>query len=152
MNVGLVRAICTTCLLGVGPEFGFTSLVTFCTTSAPLPNKTHSKTFMIACCAVFPTPLPLPPQGDNAIILAVTPANADLATSDALRIAREVDPPGDRTIGVLTKVDIMDKGTDCRWVGLHSSILTVVTVARSQGHLPCYMQVLQPDRVCVSKS
>lgn len=56
-------------------------------------------------------------QGDNAIILAVTPANADLATSDALRIAREVDPTGDRTIGVLTKVDIMDKGTDCRWVG-----------------------------------
>jgi hypothetical protein len=54
-------------------------------------------------------------QGDNAIILAVTPANADLATSDALRIAREVDPTGDRTIGVLTKVDIMDKGTDCRW-------------------------------------
>lgn len=59
-------------------------------------------------------------QGDNAIILAVTPANADLATSDALRIAREVDPPGDRTIGVLTKVDIMDKGTDCRCVAAHS--------------------------------
>jgi hypothetical protein len=38
-------------------------------------------------------------QGENAIILAVTPANADLATSDALRIAREVDPPGERTIG-----------------------------------------------------
>ncbi len=55
-------------------------------------------------------------QGDNAIILAVTPANADLATSDALRLAREVDPSGDRTIGVLTKVDIMDKGTDCRQV------------------------------------
>jgi len=53
-------------------------------------------------------------QGDNAIILAVTPANADLATSDALRISREVDPSGDRTIGVLTKVDIMDRGTDCR--------------------------------------
>ncbi len=29
-------------------------------------------------------------KGDNAIILAVTPANADLATSDALRMAREV--------------------------------------------------------------
>lgn len=38
-------------------------------------------------------------KGDNAIILAVTPANADLATSDALRMAREVDPSGDRTIG-----------------------------------------------------
>lgn len=53
-------------------------------------------------------------KGDNAIILAVTPANADLATSDALRLAKEVDPTGDRTIGVLTKVDIMDRGTDCR--------------------------------------
>lgn len=38
-------------------------------------------------------------KGDNAIILAVTPANADLATSDALRMARDVDPSGDRTIG-----------------------------------------------------
>eukprot|EP00798_Chlamydomonas_sp_ICE-L_P025635 gene25635-11293_t len=47
-------------------------------------------------------------KNDNAIILAVTPANADLATSDAIRMARE------RTIGVLTKVDIMDRGTDCR--------------------------------------
>ena len=53
-------------------------------------------------------------KNDNAIILAVTPANADLATSDALRMAREVDPTGERTIGVLTKVDIMDRGTDCR--------------------------------------
>ena len=53
-------------------------------------------------------------KGDNAIILAVTPANADLATSDALHLAREVDPSGDRTIGVLTKLDIMDPGTHAR--------------------------------------
>ena len=39
-------------------------------------------------------------QGENAIILAVTPANADLATSDALHLARQVDPAGDRTIGM----------------------------------------------------
>jgi hypothetical protein len=51
---------------------------------------------------------------ENVIILAVTPANADLATSDALRLAREVDPTGERTVGVLTKIDIMDPGTDCR--------------------------------------
>ncbi|KAF6255607.1 dynamin-related GTPase [Scenedesmus sp. NREL 46B-D3] len=61
-------------------------------------------------------------KGDNAIVLAVTPANADLATSDALRIAREVDPTGDRTIGVLTKVDIMDRGTDCREILLGKSL------------------------------
>jgi len=49
----------------------------------------------------------------NAIILAVTAANQDLANSDALKLARLVDPEGERTIGVLTKVDIMDQGTDC---------------------------------------
>ncbi|KAL4205755.1 Dynamin central region-domain-containing protein [Rhizopus microsporus] len=48
----------------------------------------------------------------NAIILAVTAANVDLANSDGLKLAREVDPEGLRTIGVLTKVDLMDQGTD----------------------------------------
>lgn len=43
----------------------------------------------------------------NAIILAVTSANTDLANSDGLKLAREVDPEGARTIGVLTKVDLM---------------------------------------------
>ncbi|KAH8117618.1 Dynamin central region-domain-containing protein [Phellopilus nigrolimitatus] len=46
------------------------------------------------------------------IILAVTAANTDLANSDGLKLAREVDPEGTRTIGVLTKVDLMDEGTD----------------------------------------
>ena len=45
--------------------------------------------------------------------MAVTPANQDLANSDALKLARKVDPHGERTIGVLTKVDLMDEGTDC---------------------------------------
>lgn len=36
----------------------------------------------------------------------------DLANSDALKIAREVDPSGSRTLGVLTKLDLMDSGTD----------------------------------------
>lgn len=46
------------------------------------------------------------------IVLAVTAANTDLANSDGLKLAREVDPEGTRTIGVLTKVDLMDQGTD----------------------------------------
>lgn len=49
----------------------------------------------------------------NAIILAVTAANQDIANSDGLKMARMVDPDGVRTIGVLTKIDIMDQGTDC---------------------------------------
>ena len=51
-------------------------------------------------------------QKPNAIILAVTAANVDLANSDGLKLAREVDPEGQRTIGVLTKIDLMDHGTD----------------------------------------
>lgn len=51
-------------------------------------------------------------QKPNAIILAVTAANVDLANSDGLKLAREVDPEGQRTIGVLTKIDLMDTGTD----------------------------------------
>ncbi|CAD5179491.1 unnamed protein product [Musa acuminata subsp. malaccensis] len=79
----------------------------------------------------------------NCIILAISPANQDLATSDAIKMSREVDPKvnkkcvasclfqlmvslyylylilcfctfnlGERTFGVLTKIDLMDKGTD----------------------------------------
>ncbi|XP_019159404.1 PREDICTED: dynamin-related protein 1E-like isoform X2 [Ipomoea nil] len=48
----------------------------------------------------------------NCIILAISPANQDIATSDAIKLAREVDPSGDRTFGVLTKLDLMDKGTN----------------------------------------
>lgn len=48
----------------------------------------------------------------SCLILAVTPANADLANSDALQIAGAADPDGYRTIGVITKLDIMDRGTD----------------------------------------
>ncbi|KAI8366934.1 Dynamin central region-domain-containing protein [Choanephora cucurbitarum] len=48
----------------------------------------------------------------NSIILAVTPANSDLVNSDSLKMARQVDPEGKRTIGVLTKLDLMDAGTN----------------------------------------
>ncbi|KAK7412175.1 hypothetical protein VNO78_03625 [Psophocarpus tetragonolobus] len=50
----------------------------------------------------------------TCLILAVTPANSDLANSDALQMAGIADPDGNRTIGVITKLDIMDRGTDAR--------------------------------------
>jgi dynamin 1-like protein len=61
----------------------------------------------------------------NSIILAVTPANQDIATSEPLKLAKEVDKEGkeksvisihfasgNRTLVVLTKLDLMDQGTD----------------------------------------
>lgn len=48
----------------------------------------------------------------RTIVLAVLPANQDMSVSDALQLARQVDPQGLRSIGVVTKIDIMDQGTD----------------------------------------
>lgn len=65
----------------------------------------------------------------NAIILAVTSANTDLANSDALKLALSVDPAGQRTVGVLTKVDLMDEGTDC------VDILTNQVIPLTRGYI-----------------
>jgi len=37
-----------------------------------------------------------------------------MTTSDALQLSREIDPKGIRTVGVITKIDIMDSGTNAR--------------------------------------
>lgn len=42
----------------------------------------------------------------------VVPSNVDIATTEALSMAQEVDPEGDRTIGILTKPDLVDRGTE----------------------------------------
>uniref|UniRef100_A0A452SR23 Interferon-induced GTP-binding protein Mx2 n=1 Tax=Ursus americanus TaxID=9643 RepID=A0A452SR23_URSAM len=51
-------------------------------------------------------------QRQQTINLVVVPCNVDIATTEALSMAQEVDPEGDRTIGVLTKPDLVDKGTE----------------------------------------
>ncbi|KAJ0059138.1 hypothetical protein NL108_008564, partial [Boleophthalmus pectinirostris] len=81
---------------------------------------------------------------ESCLILAVTPANTDLANSDALKLAKDVDPQGLRTIGVITKLDLMDEGTDARDVlenkllplrrGLSPSFILLLIVA-------CYLSV-----------
>ncbi|CAI6362766.1 unnamed protein product [Macrosiphum euphorbiae] len=50
-------------------------------------------------------------QQPNSIILAVVTANTDPSTSESLKIARKMDPEGQRTIAVVTKLDLIDKGT-----------------------------------------
>lgn len=53
-------------------------------------------------------------QDPKTIILCVIPANQDMAISDGLKLARDWDRNGERTIGVITKIDIMDKGTSAK--------------------------------------
>ena len=62
-------------------------------------------------------------EKDSTIILAVSPANDDLANSDALKLAREVDPNSERTLGVITKLDLMDKGTNALVIRHYSRLL-----------------------------
>ncbi|XP_063690550.1 uncharacterized protein LOC134823134 [Bolinopsis microptera] len=49
---------------------------------------------------------------ENSIILAVSAGNVDIANSDSLKLAREVDPTGSRTIAVITKCDLMENNDE----------------------------------------
>ncbi|XP_029410886.1 interferon-induced GTP-binding protein Mx1 [Nannospalax galili] len=51
-------------------------------------------------------------QKQETINLVVVPSNVDIATTEALSMAQEVDPEGDRTIGILTKPDLVDRGAE----------------------------------------
>ncbi|KAK1901102.1 Interferon-induced GTP-binding protein Mx [Dissostichus eleginoides] len=48
----------------------------------------------------------------ETISLVVVPCNVDIATTEALKMAQEVDPEGERTLGILTKPDLVDRGTE----------------------------------------
>ena len=43
---------------------------------------------------------------------AVVPANVDIATQEIIQMAEDADPHGQRTLGVLTKPDLVDKGAE----------------------------------------
>jgi len=51
-------------------------------------------------------------QNPNSIILAVSTANTDMTNSESLKLAKEVDAEGKRTLAVITKLDLMDAGNN----------------------------------------
>uniref|UniRef100_A0A6Q2Y489 Interferon-induced GTP-binding protein Mx n=2 Tax=Esox lucius TaxID=8010 RepID=A0A6Q2Y489_ESOLU len=60
----------------------------------------------------------------ETINLVVVPCNVDIATTEALKMAQEVDPEGERTLGILTKPDLVDKGTEETVVNIvHNEII-----------------------------
>ncbi|TIA32625.1 dynamin GTPase [Aureobasidium pullulans] len=46
----------------------------------------------------------------RSVMLVVVPANVDIATQEILTMAEQADPDGHRTLGVLTKPDLVDGG------------------------------------------
>lgn len=57
-------------------------------------------------------------ENPRSVMLAVIPANVDVATQEILQLAHDVDPENDRTLAVLTKVDLVDKGAEKRVLDL----------------------------------
>lgn len=57
-------------------------------------------------------------RNPRSIMLTVVPANVDVATQEIIELAREVDPSGDRTLRILTKPDLVDKGTENKVINM----------------------------------
>lgn len=55
----------------------------------------------------------------STIILSVVPANQDITNDEVLYTAMKVDLLGERTLACITKIDIMDRGTDARMLLLN---------------------------------
>ncbi|KAK0616798.1 dynamin family protein [Immersiella caudata] len=77
-------------------------------------------------------------KDDRTIILAVVPANVDVATQEILELAKEYDTTGDRTLGVLTKPDTVkeksQKMSVCNLVLGHRMPLTLgYFIVRNRG-------------------
>lgn len=47
-----------------------------------------------------------------AVIFVVLPGADDFASHESIKIAKEFDPDGERTLGVVTKIDRVEQGTD----------------------------------------
>lgn len=72
----------------------------------------------------------------NVLILAVSPGHTDIANSKALAMAKKVDPQGKRTIGVFTKIDRIEPGTNAieliEGIKYHLELGYVGVICRSQ--------------------
>ena len=60
----------------------------------------------------------------RSIILAVVPANVDITTQEILQMAEDCDPGGERTLGILTKPDLVDIGAE----------KTVIDILKGKNH------------------
>ncbi|XP_053471350.1 interferon-induced GTP-binding protein Mx3 [Ictalurus furcatus] len=89
-------------------------------------------------------------EKDQTINLVVVPCNVDIATTEALKMAQEVDPEGKRTLAILTKPDLVDRGTE-------KNILAIVrnqVIPLSKGYVivKCRGQKQIDDKISLSEA
>ncbi|XP_072116133.1 interferon-induced GTP-binding protein Mx3-like isoform X1 [Mobula birostris] len=87
-------------------------------------------------------------QKQETINLVVVPCNVDIATTEALKMAQEVDPTGDRTLGILTKPDLVDKGTEKNVVDIVKNL--VVELSKGYMIVKCRGQKDINDKITLS--
>eukprot|EP00300_Choanocystis_sp_HF-7_P016652 c19478_g1_i4.p1 GENE.c19478_g1_i4~~c19478_g1_i4.p1 ORF type:complete len:284 (-),score=39.65 c19478_g1_i4:1630-2451(-) len=64
-------------------------------------------------------------RNPNCVILCVLPATIDFVTSEAIAMARAVDPTGSRTLGVVTKCDLAERGLAAKLSGKQKDTISL---------------------------
>ncbi|KAI9810024.1 MAG: hypothetical protein M1827_006722 [Pycnora praestabilis] len=90
-------------------------------------------------------------ENPRTIILAVVAANVDIATTEILEMAAEVDSSGQRTLGILTKPDLIDKGAELDIIdlvrGRKKKLKLGYCVVRNRGKQERNISSAERDRV-----
>ncbi|KAL2081403.1 hypothetical protein ACEWY4_023256 [Coilia grayii] len=86
----------------------------------------------------------------ETITLVVVPANVDIATTEALKMAKKVDPEGQRTLGILTKPDLVDKGAEEGVVSIINN--KVITLKKGYMLVKCRGQQDINDKMPLAKA
>uniref|UniRef100_A0A671MLI7 Interferon-induced GTP-binding protein MxA-like n=1 Tax=Sinocyclocheilus anshuiensis TaxID=1608454 RepID=A0A671MLI7_9TELE len=92
----------------------------------------------------------------ETINLVVVPCNVDIATTEALQMAQEEDREGERTLGILTKPDLVDKGTEETVVDIvHNEIIHLTKgymIVRCRGQKEILDQVTLNEATVTEKA
>ncbi len=78
-------------------------------------------------------------------MLAVIPANVDIATQKILEMAAEVDPDGHKMLGVLTKPELVEKGTESEIIDLIEGRKHNLSLGWHVVHDPGQLQITDPN-------
>ncbi|KAI2644912.1 Interferon-induced GTP-binding protein Mx3 [Labeo rohita] len=89
-------------------------------------------------------------EKQETINLVVVPCNTDIATTEALQMAQAVDPKGMRSVGILTKPDLIDKGTETKILDI--ALNKVIPLHKGYIMVKCRGQQQINDNISLEKA